>query len=316
MNYERIKTFLAKKIDLFLAYPALIWQAYFLYVPLLVMAWCSFLDLETYTLTCKHYVALYDAMYFEIIIRSFYYAVTTSVVCLLLGYPLAYFLALRVKKYRLPLLFLLILPSWTNIIVQMYAWFFLLQKNGILYKVLLFFHIINPETRLLNTTGATLFGLIYCFLPFMTLPLYAVIEKLDTRLLEASADLGATKTDTFWRVIFPLSWSGIVAGTLLVFIPTFGEFAIPELLGGSKRLVWGTLIVNKFIIDRDFSAGAALTYLGLGLFLGAAILLFLLAKLHSLIQYLVLDYRRKKEQKLMIIIKRTKKETYDAGDDL
>ncbi|PCI74395.1 spermidine/putrescine ABC transporter permease [Candidatus Dependentiae bacterium] len=309
MLYDRMTKFFTKKIDLFLAYPALVWQGYFLYIPLLVMIWFSFFELETYRFTLKHYSEFLDFVYLEIIFRSFWYSVMTSIICLILGYPLAYFLALKTSTYRLPLLFLLVLPSWTNIIVQMYAWFFLLQKNGFLYKVLLFLNIIAPDTRLLNTTAATLFGLVYCFLPFMTLPLYAVIEKLDIRLLEASADLGATKTQTFWRVVFPLSWPGIVAGTLLVFIPTFGEFAIPELLGGSKRLVWGMLIVNKFLIDRDFSGGAALTYLGLGLFMGAALFLYFLSKVHILINRLIVWYTD--HRKPAFIIKNKEDDIYE-----
>ncbi|MBL4587942.1 ABC transporter permease [Candidatus Babeliales bacterium] len=302
---SRAKAFFSKNLDLFLAFPALVWQGYFLYIPLLIMVWFSFFELETYTFTLRHYRDLLDFIYLEIIFRSFWYSVVTSGICLILGYPLAYFLALKTSTYRLPLLFLLVLPSWTNIIVQMYAWFFLLQKNGIFYRVLLFFNIIHPETRLLNTTVATLFGLVYCFLPFMTLPLYAVIEKLDTRLLEASADLGATKTQAFWRIIFPLSWPGIVAGTLLVFIPTFGEFAIPELLGGSKRLVWGTLIVNKFLIDRDFSGGAALTYLGLGLFIGAALFLYFLSKIHLYIHRFIVWYMHRSREPIIIIKNKT-----------
>jgi spermidine/putrescine transport system permease protein len=314
MKFERVSSLFTARLDLLLSYPALIWQFYFLYAPLAVMLWVSFIDPETTQWTLVHYVNILKTIYIEIVLRSFFYATATSLLCLLLGYPLAYYLALKTTQYRLPLLFLLILPSWTNIIVQMYAWFFLLQKNGIFYKVLLFLRIIGPETRFLNTTGATILGLVYCFLPFMTLPLYAVLEKIDKRLLEASSDLGATKFQTFWRVIFPLSKPGMLAGLLLVFIPTFGEFAIPELLGGSKRLVWGTLIVNKFIIDRDFNAGAALTYVGLGFFIGLAFFIWFILRLIDLVQGIAHKRILLENKKNLLILKTSRKDRDSAGD--
>lgn len=282
MNYFR--RLFANEFDALLAYPALIWQVYFMYAPLFVMLWFSLIDPVTKQWTLKHYVALANWVYLGVVWRSCMLATATSVICLLLGYPLAYFIALKAKRFRTMLLFFLILPSWTNIIVQMYAWFFLLQKQGIFYNFLLWAGLATESTRLLNTTGATVFGLVYCFLPFMTLPLYAVLEKMDKKLLEASADLGATHVQTFWHVVVPISMPGIAAGTLLVFIPTFGEFAIPELLGGSKNLVWGSVIVSKFVVDRDFNGGAALAYLGVGFFATVVILGYLAYKLFKYIE--------------------------------
>lgn len=313
MKVDGITSRVTARLDLLLMYPALIWQIYFLYAPLAVMLWVSFIHFDTNHWTLLNYIHVLKFLYIEIVVRSFLYASATSIICLVLGYPLAYYLALKTTKYRLPLLFLLILPSWTNIIVQMYAWFFLLQRNGIFYKVLLFLRVIGPDARFLNTTGATILGLVYCFLPFMALPLYAVLEKIDKRLLEASADLGATKIQTFWHIIFPLSKPGMIAGLLLVFIPTFGEFAIPELLGGSKRLVWGSLIVNKFVIDRDFNGGAALTYLGLGFFVALALFLWGMKAFFFLVQKKLHKWEVQSKQKDMIIIMKAKKNSDSWG---
>jgi spermidine/putrescine transport system permease protein len=191
-------------------------------------------------------------------------AITTSLICFILAYPLAYTLAIKIdKKFRMFLLFLLILPSWTSIVVQVYAWFFLLEKNGFLTQFLYRAGVISENFHLLNNYFTILIGMVSTYLPFMVFPIYAVLERMDKRLLEASADLGANKIETFKRVIFPLSLPGVSAGFLLVFIPSFGEFAIPSLLGGSKYAFWGSVIVDRFLRSRDWRAGAALAVLGI-----------------------------------------------------
>lgn len=252
-----LKKIFREDLPFVFACPALIWQIFFIYVPLLILFFQS-LDLEL-----SSYVNLLNNIYFKVIANSFVLALITATICLFVAYPVAYFLSMKVKKFKTFLLFSLILPSWTSFIVQVYAWIFLLQKNGpfsfILYKL----GIISNTTHFLNNYFAIILGMVYCYLPFMILPIYTVLEKMDKRLLEVSADLGADKFQTFKKVVLPLSSTGIVAGFLLVFIPAFGEFAIPDLLGGGKKVFWGSLIVDKFLMTRDWSSGAALAFIGI-----------------------------------------------------
>ncbi len=239
------------------AAPALIWQVFFIYLPLLVLLFYS-LDFKL-----SNYFDLFSSRYFSVILSSLILAFITAVICLIIAYPMAYFLAMKIKRFKTFLLFSLILPSWTSFIVQIYAWIFLLQKGGLFSSVLCKFGIISQSTHLLNNYFSILVGMVYCYLPFMILPIYTVLEKMDKKLLEASADLGANKTQTFKKVVLPLSSAGIMAGFLLVFIPAFGEFAIPDLLGGGKSAFWGATIVEKFLMTRDWASGSALTFTGI-----------------------------------------------------
>jgi spermidine/putrescine transport system permease protein len=258
----------AEEMPLLFACPALLWQVIFLYMPLFFLMIYSVLDSSfaaySISFTFKHYVQIFNSIYFKIILHSFLLAATTACICFLIGYPVAYFLAMKVrKKFRTFFLFSLMLPSWTSLIVQIYAWFFLLEKNGFLSQTLYRLGILPESVHLLNNYFSILVGMVSCFLPFMILPIYAVLEKMDKRCLEASADLGANRMETFRRVVFPLSLPGVYAGLMLVFIPSFGEFAIPTLLGGAKHVFWGNLIVDKFLMSRDWRAGSALTTVGI-----------------------------------------------------
>lgn len=251
-----------------LSCPALLWQFVFLYVPFAILALHSIVDyipeMQSYVLTNVYYLQIFNSLYFKVILRSFFLAILTAFICFLIAYPVAYYLAMRgPKKYKTFLLFSLILPSWTSLIVQVYAWFFLLEKNGFVSRALQALKLISPSFHLLNNYFSILLGMVSCYLPFMILPIYAVLEKMDKRLLEASADLGADKYETYKRVVFPLSLPGVYAGVLLVFIPSFGEFAIPTLLGGSKYIFWGNVIVDKFLRSRDWRSGAALVIVGI-----------------------------------------------------
>lgn len=262
-----LKRVIAEEVGFFLSCPAFLWQAVFLYLPLSLLLLYSIIDHSPdagrWFFTLAYYKQIMHSTYIKVVINSFMVAFTTAVICLSIAFPIAYFLALKVaKRYRMFLLFSLILPSWTSLVVQAYAWFFLLDKNGLLAKTLRFLRIIRPEQSLLNNYTAILIGMVAVYLPFMILPLFTAIEKMDKRILEASADLGANRQQTFWRVIFPLSLPGVYAGFLLVFIPAFGEFAIPTLLGGSKIVSWGNLIVEKFLIAKDWRAGAAFASFG------------------------------------------------------
>ena len=245
----------------------MIWQFFFLYLPLTILLAYSFLTYvkvgRYFAFSFVYYLGVFNFLYFRVILNSFVLASITSIICLFVAYPVAYFLAMKVKRFKTFFLFSLILPSWTSFIVQVYAWFFLLQKKSFLSWLLFKFGIISEASHLLNNYFAILVGTVYCFLPFMILPIYAVLERMDKELLEASADLGANWLQTFRRVIFPLSSKGVMAGVLLVFIPTFGEFAVPDLLGGGKEIFWGSMIVEKFLMSRNWQSGAALTVEGI-----------------------------------------------------
>lgn len=264
---RRLAKIFADEIPFSFACPALLWQVIFLYIPLAILLFHSVVDfnpeLGRYVLTNTYYLQVFNSLYIRIIMRSFWLAVCTTVTCFVIAYPVAYYLATKVnKRYKPFLLFSIILPSWTSIIVQVYAWFFLLEKNGLISRVLQTLHIISPSFHLLNNYFTIILGLVSCYLPFMILPIYAVLEKMDKRYLEASADLGAGRFETFKRVVFPLSLPGVYAGILLVFIPSFGEYAIPTLLGGSKYVFWGSVIVDKFLRSQDWRVGASLAVVG------------------------------------------------------
>jgi spermidine/putrescine transport system permease protein len=193
--------------------------------------------------------------------RSLWLAFTTTIICLLIGYPLAFFIATRKQPWRNVLLLLVIIPFWSNFLVRTYAWIVLLGTEGVFNVALQSFQIIDEPIQLLFTPLAVAIGLVYGYLPFTILPLYATIEKLDFSLIEAAHDLGANDWRTFIKIILPLTMRGIVAGSLLVFIPTVGAFITPDILGGAKTLTIGNLIQNQFIRSRNWPFGSALSML-------------------------------------------------------
>ncbi len=282
-----LRDILREELPFFLATPAILWQIFFLYIPFLMMIVFSFMSFTDsgfqYSLTLSHYLRLLKPVYLKIIISSFSLALLTSGLCLLIGYPVAYFIAIKVRKWRMLLLLLIIIPSWANLIVQVYAWFFLLDPNGILNNLLFAFGMISKPLRTLNTIYAILIGMVYVFLPFMILPIYAVVSKMNKRLLEASSDLGASRTTTFIKIIIPLSMPGIYTGFLLVFIPVFGEFAIPTLLGGSKNAFWGTVIVEKFLVLRDWASGFAFAWSGIVFIILCFFIIFVFSYLYKIL---------------------------------
>ena len=264
MNYSKgLRGFVSRSLPLFYSLPALLWQVLFLCVPLAIIIYFSFTyQADIYTLTLAPYKSVFNSIHFKVIIRSLIMALGTAGICLLMAYPVAYFLALRVSdRWKNILLFFVTLPMWTNFLVQIYAWFFLLERSGLVNKALLNTGLISESLHLSNNMFAVFLVMIYCYLPFMVMPLYSVLSKLDTSLLEASSDLGATSWQTFMRVTLPLSLPGIRTGFLLVLVPAFGEFAIPALIGGSKYLMVGSLISYYFLIARNTALGAAFTCL-------------------------------------------------------
>jgi spermidine/putrescine transport system permease protein len=218
-----------------------------------------------------NYLRALEPLYLRILARSFGLAFATTLLCLVTAYPVAYWLGLEVpERWRSALLVLVILPFWTSFLVRMYAWIFLLRSEGLVNVTLA--GIGFPPVNLLYNDFAVMIGQVYGELPFMILPLYASIEKLDRTLLEAAADLGAGPSHALWRVTIPLTAPGIVAGCILVFIPSLGAYLAPDLLGGARTVYIGNLIQSQFAVARDMPFGAALSFL-----LSVAVLVLLFA---------------------------------------
>ena len=209
--------------------------------------------------SAANYIRAAEPLYVEILGRSLVLALATTAVCLALGYPMAYWLARRVpRRWRSGLLVLVILPFWTSFLVRMYAWMFILRNEGILNAALSALGL--PAVNLLYTDAGVLLGQVYGELPFMILPLFASLERLDDALLDAAADLGASPAAVFRRVVLPLSAPGVVAGSLLVFVPSLGAYLAPDLLGGARTAYVGNLIQSQFAVARDIPFGAALSF--------------------------------------------------------
>jgi putrescine transport system permease protein len=198
-----------------------------------------------------------DSLYLRAYLGSLQIAAISTLLCLLIGYPLAYAIARMSPATRNICLMLVVLPSWTSLLIRVYAWVGLLKSNGVINNFLLWLGVIDQPLVMLNTPLAVYIGVVYAYLPFMVLPLYANLVKHDLRLLEASSDLGARPWRTFLQVTLPLSRAGIVAGAMLVFIPAVGEFVIPELLGGSQTLMIGRVLWQEFFNNRDWPVASA-----------------------------------------------------------
>ncbi|MFA6155080.1 ABC transporter permease subunit [Mesorhizobium sp.] len=209
-------------------------------------------------LNFDNYVSLtQDALYFKAYVTSVIIAAISTVLTLLVGYPLAYGMARAPATIRPTLLMLVILPFWTSFLIRVYAWIGILKPEGLLNQLLLSLHVINEPLVILNTYTAIFIGIVYSYLPFMVLPLYSSLEKMDYSLIEAAKDLGCPPTAAFWKITFPLSLPGVIAGCLLVFIPAVGEFVIPDLLGGSQTLMIGKTLWNEFFSNRDWPLSSA-----------------------------------------------------------
>ena len=255
---------------LLLLFPATAWLVIFFIVPLLIVLLYSFLERGTYggitwSFTLTNYQRLLgdtdSYIYLGVLWRSLWLAFLTTAACLLIGYPLAFFIATRSPKWKNALLLLVIIPFWTNFLVRTYAWIVLLQNKGVINIAMQSLQIISEPLNLLFTPFAVIIGLIYGYLPFMILPLYSSIERLNFILIEAAQDLGANDFRTLWRVVLPLTKRGIIAGSILVFVPTVGAFITPDILGGAKTMMIGNLIQNQFLKARNWPFGSALSML-------------------------------------------------------
>jgi putrescine transport system permease protein len=220
-----------------------------------ISAFLSALDFENY------FLVLGDAIYFESYLQSLKIATVSTLLLLLIGYPIAYGMARAPRSLRPILVMLVILPFWTSFLIRIYAWMGILAREGFLNQALIALHLIDEPLEILATNTAVYIGIVYSYLPFLVLPLYAALERLDETLIEAAADLGSPPWKSFWLVTFPLSIPGVVAGALLCFIPAVGEFVIPDLLGGSDTLMIGKTLWTEFTVNRSWTVSSTIAVL-------------------------------------------------------
>ncbi|MCE7576461.1 spermidine/putrescine ABC transporter permease PotB [Aliivibrio fischeri] len=238
------------------------WLLLFVFIPNVMIIGTSFLtrdeaNLIEMTFTMDNYLRLFDPLYAKVLWHSFYMAIVATLICLVVGYPFAYIVAKMPERWRPFMLFLIIVPFWTNSLIRTYGLKVVLGTQGILNKSLIAMDIIDKPLRIMYTETAVMIGLVYILLPFMILPLYSAIEKLDGTYLEAARDLGANKLQTLWKIVLPLTMPGIIGGCLLVLLPALGMFYISDLLGGAKNLLIGNVIKSQVLNARDWPFGAA-----------------------------------------------------------
>ncbi|MDN3701705.1 spermidine/putrescine ABC transporter permease PotB [Vibrio artabrorum] len=269
---------MSKKFNLQNAIVALItgWLVLFVMIPNIMIIGTSFLtrdeaNLIEMTFTLDNYMRLADPLYFKVLMHSFYMAIVATLLCLIIGYPFAYIVAKMPAKWRPIMLFLVIVPFWTNSLIRTYGLKIVLGTQGVLNKSLLALDIIDKPLRIMYSETAVMIGLVYILLPFMILPLFSAIEKLDDTYLEAAKDLGANKLQTLLKVVLPLTMPGIIGGCLLVLLPALGMFYISDLLGGAKNLLIGNVIKSQVLNARDWPFGAATS---IALTIAMAVMLF------------------------------------------
>jgi putrescine transport system permease protein len=259
-----------------------VWLIFFFFLPFLILLYISFVDMgndvipfkpiwdsdtgllklkyENYWSIFRSGVggALFQTIYIEAYLRSLLYALYTATICLFLGYPFAYFIARSSAQIRPALLMMVMLPFWTSFLLRVYAWKGILADQGVLNHVLMWARGVDQPILMLYTNVSMLVGMTYVYLPFMVLPLYATLVKMDFRLLEAAHDLGASPFKAFWLITVPLSKAGIIAGFMLVFIPSLGEFVIPSLLGGPENVMIGRVVWDEMFLSNNWPRATAL----------------------------------------------------------
>jgi spermidine/putrescine transport system permease protein len=263
-----------KKVSIIL--PSATWLALFFVLPLIIILVYSFATRGPFggvlfVFNPDNYVRVIDPIYAGILWRSVYISIISTVACLLIGYPLALYISRQNSAYRNILLALLIIPFWTNFLVRTYSWMFILRTEGLLNNTLIYLGLISEPLQILFTDTAVIIGLVYTYLPFMVLPVYVSLDKMDRNLLMAARDLGATPFQSFRKVILPLTRPGVISGSILVFVPCIGAYITPDILGGSRSMMVGNLIQMQFLSARDWPFGSALSFV-----LMAIVLLLLL----------------------------------------
>lgn len=242
------------------SYPWLIWSAIFVILPLVLIVFYSFslpsADGE-FTFTLSNFTRFFEPIYLNVLWRSTWIAIVTTVFCFVLGYPVAYILASKEYEAKSTLLFLFIVPMWLNMLLRTYSWLTILETNGIINNFLAFLGF--EKVHFLYTDFAVILGMIYNFLPFMILPIYTVLTKIDKSIIEAAQDLGANSKQVFRKVTFPLSMPGVVSGVTMVFMPALTSFVVPNLLGGGQYILVGNLIEQQFLRVGDWNFGSAIS---------------------------------------------------------
>lgn len=246
--------------------PTAIWLLLFVFVPMIYVIYISFCTKGLYggvtgKLTLNNYKSIFSSLYMGVIWKSIVMAFQTSVICLVIAYPFAYALSKINRNIRGMLMLLLILPFWINGLIRLNGWSNILRDSGLVNTVLMEFGWISKPIEMMYTDGAVLFGMVYCFFPFMVLPLHTNISKLNPQIVEASYDLGVGKVKTFFRVIIPQTLPGIFAGTIQVFIPSLGAFFVADVMGGGSSVYLGNLIQNQFLVARNWPLGAVFSVL-------------------------------------------------------
>ena len=246
-----------------LVIPYVAWLFLFTLLPMFMIALYAFMSgsggdgVLTLTFTLDNFAKFFDPVFVKVLIKSFGLGLITTVICLILGYPVAYLISKCKEKTQTLLILLITIPTWINMLIRTYAWISILGSNGILNNMLMAVGL--PPATLLYTDFAVVLGMVYNFLPFMILQINTALTKMDKSLLEAAQDLGANKFQTFWKVIFPLSLPGVVSGITLVFLPAVSSFFIPKLLGGGQFFLIGNVIENQFITVGEWNFGSAIS---------------------------------------------------------
>lgn len=246
--------------------PVSFWMLLFVLLPLIYVFVISFMTRTQYggieySFTLENYKEILNPLYLKVIWKSLKLAFLTTVICLVVGYPLAYWIASKPSKLAAKLLMLVMIPYWTSSLVRLFSINLLVMPNGLLNVFLMKLHLISEPLDVLYSDGVVMLGLLVAMLPFSVLPLYSSIEKMDKSLIEASKDLGANAVTTFRKVTVPQTMPGIVGCTLLVFIPSLGMYYVPEMLGGGKVMLVGTLVKNQFLVTKNWPFGASLAIL-------------------------------------------------------
>ena len=247
-----------------LSTPYILWTVLFTIVPLIIilifsLSASSKIGSLSTDFTLDRYVQFFEPIYADVFFRSIKLSLYSTVFCLILGYPVAYIIANKKMRIRNFLILFIILPQWTNFLLRTYAWMSILKDNGPINSFLINIGLIKEPLTLLYTDGAVLMGMVYNFLPYMILPIYIVILKIDKAYVEAARDLGASSAITFRKIILPLSMPGIVSGIIMVFMPAISTFVISDLLGGGHSMLMGNLIQNQFLAARNWQFGSAIS---------------------------------------------------------
>lgn len=266
-------------LSCWLAAPGLLWMGLFFLVPLVLVFAISFASRGTYggivwELTFANYVDLFHPLYGKILGQSLLYATITTAICFALGFPLAYVIARSPARWQPIFLLLVMLPFWTNFLVRTYAWMILLRHDGLINHTLMALGIVTSPLELLYRPAAVVIGLVYGYLPFMVLPLYVAVERLDPLLVDAAWDLYASRWSVFTRVVLPLTKPGIIGGCILVFIPSIGSFITPDLLGGARSMMIGNLIQHEYLVVRDWPLGSAVSFVLMAIVMAAVMLYY------------------------------------------